>query len=49
MEIDYLTVLHVRLGIKIRDIHAKDSYSFRNGQIEFIVCETNENPWHADP
>ena len=24
-----LTVLHIRLGAKIRDLHAKDSYSFR--------------------
>jgi len=26
----YLTVLHVRLGAKIGDLHAKDSNSFRN-------------------
>jgi hypothetical protein len=30
VEIDYLTVLHVRLGVKIRDLHTKDSYSFYN-------------------
>ena len=28
MEIDYLMVLYVRLGVKIRDLHAKDSSSF---------------------
>jgi hypothetical protein len=31
----YLTVLYVGLGIKIRDLHAKDSYSFCNKQIVF--------------
>ena len=30
MEMGYLTVLHVRLGAKIGDLHAKDSNSFRN-------------------
>ena len=29
----YLTVLHVRLGAKIGELHAKDSHSFRNKQI----------------
>jgi hypothetical protein len=29
MEMGYLTVLHVRLGAKIGDLHAKDSHSFR--------------------
>jgi len=33
VEMGYLTVLHVRLGAKIRDLHAKDSHSFRNEQI----------------
>ena len=32
MEMGYLTVLYVRLGAKIGDLHAKDSHSFRNGQ-----------------
>ena len=25
----YLTVLYIRLGVKFRDLHTKDSYSFR--------------------
>ena len=33
MEMGYLTVLHVRLGAKIGNLHAKDSHSFRNEQI----------------
>ena len=33
MEMGYLTVLHVSLGAKIGDLHAKDSHSFCNGQI----------------
>ena len=33
MEMGYLTALHVRLGAKIRDLHAKDSHSFCNKQI----------------
>ena len=28
IEMGYLTVLHVRLGAKIGDLHAKDSNSF---------------------
>ena len=30
MEMGYLTALHVRLGAKFGDLHAKDSHSFRN-------------------
>jgi hypothetical protein len=30
VEMGYLTVLYVRLGAKIGDLHAKDSNSFRN-------------------
>jgi hypothetical protein len=30
VEMGYLTVLHVGLGVKIGDLHAKDSNSFRN-------------------
>ena len=30
MEMGYLTVLHVGLGAKIGDLHAKDSKSFCN-------------------
>ena len=33
MEMGYLTGLHVRLGAKIGDLHAKDSHSFRNKQV----------------
>jgi len=29
----YLTVLHVSLGAKFGDLHAKDSHSFHNEQI----------------
>ena len=36
MEMGYLTVLHVRLGAKIGDLHAKDSNSFRN-KLMFLV------------
>ena len=36
MEMGYLTVLHVRLGAKFGDLHAKDSYSFRNRLINRI-------------
>jgi hypothetical protein len=31
MEMGYLTVLYIRLGAKIRDLHAKDSNLFHNG------------------
>jgi len=33
MEMGYLTVLHVRLGAKIGDLHAKDSNAFCKRQI----------------
>ena len=33
MEMGYLTVLHVGLGAKIGDLHAKDSHSFCNKQM----------------
>ena len=35
MEMGYLTVLHVRLGAKIGNLHAKDSHSFCNKQIRY--------------
>jgi hypothetical protein len=38
MEIDYLTVLYIRLGAKIGDLHAKDSNAFYKQQI--VVCES---------
>ena len=34
MEMGYLTVLHVGLGAKIGDLHAKDSHSFCNKQMD---------------
>ena len=37
MEMGYLTVLYVRLGAKIGDLHAKDSYSFRKRQIRYSI------------
>jgi hypothetical protein len=37
VEMGYLTVLHVRLGAKIRDLHAKDSHSFCNGPLRLIL------------
>jgi hypothetical protein len=37
MEMGYLTVLHVRLGAKIGDLHAKDSHLFCNKQIS-LAC-----------
>ena len=30
MEMGYLMALHARLGVKIGDLHAKDSNSFHN-------------------
>jgi len=41
MEMGYLMVLHVRLGAKIGDLHAKDSNSFCNGQM-FLVGLANK-------
>ena len=35
MEMGYLTVLHVGLGAKIGDLHAKDSHSFCNRLIYY--------------
>ena len=37
MEMGYLTVLHVRLGTKIGDLHAKDSNSFCKRQILWVA------------
>ena len=34
MEMGYLMVLHVRLGAKFGDLHAKDSHSFRKRLIK---------------
>jgi hypothetical protein len=36
MEIGYLIVLYISLGIKFRDLHAKDSYSFCNKQMRDV-------------
>jgi len=33
VEMGYLTVLPVSLGVKIGDLYAKDSHSFRNEQM----------------
>jgi len=38
-EMGYLTVLHVSLGAKIGDLHAKDSHSFRKRQIPMQKCK----------
>ena len=38
MEMGYLTVLHVGLGAKIGDLHAKDSNSFRNRLIVALTA-----------
>ena len=40
----YLTVLYVGLGAKIGDLHAKDSHSFCNKQINL-----NTFTWHLFP
>ena len=37
MEMGYLMVLYGRLGAKIGDLHAKDSYSFCNRLMHFKV------------
>jgi hypothetical protein len=41
VEMDYLTVLHVRLGAKIGNLHGKDSNSFRNRLISSRVFVAN--------
>ena len=38
MEMGYLTVLHVRLGAKFGDLHAKNSHSFRNEQMPRLIA-----------
>jgi hypothetical protein len=43
----YLTVLHVRLGAKIGDLHAKDSNAFRKRLI-LIHFETNKSTVGGD-
>ena len=39
MEMGYLTVLYVRLGAKIGDLHAKDSHSFCNKQMVHLPAD----------
>ena len=41
MEMGYLMVLHVGLGAKIADLHAKDSNSFYNKLILIRFVTTN--------
>jgi len=36
MEMDYLTVLHVRLDVNFRDLHAKDFSLFRKRLIYIL-------------
>ena len=44
----YLTVLHVRLGAKIWDLHARDSSSFCNRLIEWCRARREENSYFGD-
>ena len=46
MEMGYLTVLYIRLGAKIGNLHTKDSHSFYNRLIKLLVL-TIEPPTHV--